>query len=97
MPSQLLYSYSVQKSPDRQVARRSLLEPLAQEGDCPGPGFAGGLQVRAVALRLRAQETVARALVDVRLVSLAEPLHLRFGRRDGRVHASVVAAVEPED
>jgi hypothetical protein len=40
---------------------------------------------------------VARAFVEVRLVGLPELLHFGLGRRDGRVHPRVVAAIEPED
>src|SRR5512132_2012167 len=75
---------------------RRLPRLLAQELDRPRPGLARGLQVRAVAAALRAQEAVAGAFVDLRLVGLAELLHLGGGRLDGGVHPRVVTAVEPE-
>ena len=44
-----------------------------------------------------AHEPVARAFVGVDLVALAQLLHRRFGRRNGRADARIVAGVEAED
>src|SRR6266851_1349105 len=78
------------------VYEEGLLQALAEKGDRPRPRLLRGLEVRAVAPGLGAQEPMAGAVVDVRLVRLAELLHLRFRGSDGRVHARVVAAVVSE-
>ena len=78
-------------------ARRSYLRRSFRKATVRGHASRGRLEVRSVPVLLRAKEAVARALVDVRLVGLAEPLHLRFRRRDGGGDARVVAAVEADD
>src|ERR1051325_10698281 len=70
----------------------TLLGVLLQEGNRGGPGFLGGFGVGFV-LRLSAQEAVAGAFVNVRVVSLVEFGHVFLGGGNGGVHAGVVAAV----
>ena len=78
-------------------AGKRLFQPLLQERDRARPCLLHGLPVRPLALILVAEEAVAGALVDVRLVGLLELLHLGLRRRDRRRDARVVAAVEAHD
>src|SRR5262249_42240045 len=80
-----------------QWAGASLTQNFLQERDCTRPGLLRCLQVGAIASFLIAQEAVPRSRINVRLVGLAELLHLRFRRRDRGVHALVVAALGSQD
>src|SRR5205809_563500 len=70
---------------------------LPQKGDRHWPRPLGRPQVGPALRVLRAQEAVPGAFEYMRLVDLAEVLHLRLGRRYRRVDPGVAAAVETQD
>src|SRR5687767_10047811 len=68
-----------------------------EEGNGQRPGFVGRGLIRASATVLLSQESVSGALEEMNLVRLPEPPHDRVRARHCRIHALIVASVQPED